>query len=307
MQLSTSRGSFPCHRLISRQFIIAMKLSCLFLFFCCLHAFSEGYAQRVTIKRKDASLEEVFRVITKQTGYTFVYTKSDIQKARPVSISLQDATLDEALKACFSHQPLTAGVIERHIVVKERIDPVSEPVVASVPLPVDVNISGKVTDASGKPLENVTVQVKGGGSGTTTDAQGNFTLSVPDAKATLVFSSIGYVTRELRLSGTGSVNVTLTESAASMQTVVVTALGIKREQKSLGYATATVPPDQVTVNRSSSFMNALEGKIAGVNITSLGSGPAGTSKIRIRGQSSFGGNNSPLIVVNGVPIDNTNF
>jgi TonB-linked SusC/RagA family outer membrane protein len=307
MHLSTSRGSFTCHRLFSRQFIIAMKLSCLFLFVSCLHAFSEGYAQRVTIKRKDASLEEVFRAITKQTGYTFVYTKSDIQKARPVTISLQDATLDEALKACFSQQPLTAGLIENHIVVKERTETPVGAIPAPPPPPADVSISGKVTDANGKPLENVSVQVKGGGAGTTTDAQGNFSLNVPDAKATLVISSIGYVTREVRLAGTGNINVTLTEAAASMQTVVVTALGIKREQKSLGYATATVPPDQVTVNRSSSFMNALEGKIAGVNITSLGSGPAGTSKIRIRGQSSFGGNNSPLIVVNGVPIDNTNY
>ncbi len=307
MHLSTSRGSFSCQGLISRQLIIAMKLSCLFLFVCCLHAFSEGYAQRVTIKRKDASLEEIFRTITRQTGYTFVYTKSDIQKAKLVTVSLQDATLEEALKACFSQQPLTAGVIEHHIVVKEREEPPVRIVAEAPPPPADVSITGKVTDANGKPLENVSVQVKGGASGTTTDAQGNFSINVPDAQATLVFSSIGYVTLEVRLAGTGSLNVTLTETAASMQTVVVTALGIKREQKSLGYATATVPPDQVTVNRSSSFMNALEGKIAGVNITSMGSGPAGTSKIRIRGQSSFGGNNSPLIVVNGVPIDNTNF
>jgi hypothetical protein len=102
-------------------------------------------------------------------------------------------------------------------------------------------------------------------------------------------------------------NITLSEANASMQGVVVTALGIRREQKSLGYATASVATDQITVNRSSSFMNALTGKVAGVNITSMGSGPAGTSKIRIRGQSSFGANNSPLIVINGVPIDNTNF
>lgn len=123
--------------------MIAMKLSCLFLFVCCLHAFSEGYAQRVTIKRKDASIEEIFRAITKQTGYTFVYTKSDIQKARPVTVSLQDATLDEALRACFNQQPLTAGLIENHIVVKERIEPPAGSIPVPPPPPADISISGR--------------------------------------------------------------------------------------------------------------------------------------------------------------------
>jgi TonB-linked SusC/RagA family outer membrane protein len=89
--------------------------------------------------------------------------------------------------------------------------------------------------------------------------------------------------------------------------VVVTALGIKKEAKKIGYAIASVSPEQINVNRTTNFMNALQGKMAGVNITSLGSGAAGTSKIRIRGQSSFGGQNNPLIVVNGVPINNANF
>ena len=84
-------------------------------------------------------------------------------------------------------------------------------------------------------------------------------------------------------------------------------MGIKRDAKSLGYATSAVQSEEMTINRTPNFMNSLQGKVAGVNITSLGSGPAGTSKIRIRGQSSVGGQNQPLIVVNGVPIDNTNF
>ena len=101
--------------------------------------------------------------------------------------------------------------------------------------------------------------------------------------------------------------VTLQEAEQSLGEVVVTALGIKKEAKRLGYATAIVNPEQVTTNRSVNFINALQGKIAGVNISSLGTGAAGTSKIRIRGQSSFSGQNSPLIVINGVPVDNTNF
>jgi TonB-linked SusC/RagA family outer membrane protein len=260
----------------------------------------------VTIKKKDASLEEVFRDITRQTGYTFVYTRSIMEKAKRVSIHIQDVTLEEALRECFSNQSLTAAILENHIIVKEK-DEVMLRTQQIPPPPEDVRISGKVVDANGNPLSNVSVLLKGTSNGTTTDQAGAFSLLIPEGKGTLVFTSIGFVSKEVKLTGSSTLTVTLAESASNMQTVVVTALGIRREAKSLGYATASVPPEQVTVNRTSSFMNALEGKIAGVNITSMGSGPAGTSKIRIRGQSSFGGNNSPLIVVNGVPIDNTNF
>jgi len=306
MHLLPCRSKFPHAGSFTAQTWIAMKLSVLFLFLCCMNAFADGYAQRVTIRKKDASLEDIFKIITKQTGYTFVYTKSVMEKAGKVSVSLHNAPLEEALLECFDHQPLSASILEHHIIVKERNIGVALP--EAMPPPVSaIPISGKVTDANGIPLANVSVVLKGTTTGTTTDKDGAFTLELEDARGTLVFTSIGFVSQEVKLSGSGNVIVALTEASSNMQAVVVTALGIKREAKSLGYATSSVSSDQLTVNRTSSFMNALEGKIAGVNITSLGSGPAGTSKIRIRGQSSFGGNNSPLIVINGVPVDNTNF
>jgi TonB-dependent SusC/RagA subfamily outer membrane receptor len=91
------------------------------------------------------------------------------------------------------------------------------------------------------------------------------------------------------------------------EVVVITALGISKQARGLGYATTNVKSDELTINRTPNVMNALEGKVAGVNVSSLGTGPAGTSKIRIRGQSSIAGQNNPLIVINGVPIDNSNF
>ncbi|WP_373496632.1 TonB-dependent receptor plug domain-containing protein, partial [Aquiflexum sp.] len=130
--------------------------------------------------------------------------------------------------------------------------------------------------------------------------------TTPDGAA-LVFSFIGFRNQRVVIGAQSVINITMEEDIAGLDEVVVTALGIKREAKSLGYATSSVSQDEMTINRTPNFMNALQGKMAGVNITSLGSGPSGTSKIRIRGQSSFGGNNSPLIVVDGVPIDNTNF
>ena len=114
-------------------------------------------------------------------------------------------------------------------------------------------------------------------------------------------------TQEVALSGRTQVDVAMESDVKSLEEVVVTALGIKKETKRLGYATSSATPDQITENRTTNFMNGLQGKMAGVNITPMGTGPSGTSKIRIRGQSSFGAQNSPLIVINGIPIDNTTF
>ncbi|GAB3251253.1 TonB-dependent receptor [Larkinella harenae] len=165
------------------------------------------------------------------------------------------------------------------------------------------------TVVSGKdqqPIAGVSILIKNSTVGTTTDASGKFSLNVP-ANTTLVFSSIGFMARDVAVGNQTVLTVTLEEGLQNLDEVVVTALGIKKEAKRLGYATANVSSEQITTNRTVNFMNALQGKVAGVNISSLGTGAAGTSKIRIRGQSSFSGQNNPLIVVNGVPIDNTNF
>lgn len=167
-------------------------------------------------------------------------------------------------------------------------------------------VKGKVTDEKGTGLPGVSVLIKGTQRGTTTNVDGAFQLEVPETAVVLVFSYVGYESKEITVGNQTNISVSLAPESKSLGEVVVTALGIKKQAKSIGYATATVGTEEMTINRTANFMNALQGKMAGVNITSLGSGPAGTSKIRIRGQSSFGGNNSPLIVVNGVPIDNTN-
>lgn len=168
-------------------------------------------------------------------------------------------------------------------------------------------VSGTVTNAADNSvLAGVSVLVKGTNTGTSTDGSGNYAITAPSG-ATLVFSFIGYGSKEVALGNQTKVDVSLAESAEALQEVVVTALGIKKEAKKLGYATTTVNSQALTENRTPNFINTLQGKIAGVNISGLGTGPAGTSKIRIRGQSSISGQNNPLIVVNGVPIDNTNF
>lgn len=167
-------------------------------------------------------------------------------------------------------------------------------------------ITGRVSDVEGKPLASVTIAVKGATNVTVSDASGNYSIHA-DWNATLVFSSVGFATLEVPVNNRSVIDVGLKSTARSMDEVVVTALGISKQARGLGYAVANVKPDELTINRTPNVMNALQGKIAGVNISSMGTGPGGTSKIRIRGQSSIGGQNNPLIVINGVPIDNTNF
>jgi TonB-linked SusC/RagA family outer membrane protein len=168
------------------------------------------------------------------------------------------------------------------------------------------NVSGTVSDETGKGLSNVTVTVKGSNTATTTDASGRYTVKAP-ANAVLVFSSVGFARKEVSVSGLSNVNTTLVIDTQNLSEVVVTALGIRKQSRGLGYSATNVKPEELSVNRTSNPLNALQGKIAGVNISSLGTGPAGTSKIRIRGQSSIGGGNNPLIVINGVPVNGGNF
>src|SRR5690606_26846778 len=173
---------------------------------------------------------------------------------------------------------------------------------------VQAEVSGTVTDQSGVPLSGVTVRVKDMQTSTQTDDEGRYLLRSVPANSTLVFSYVSFVTQEVRATaGTTTYNVQLQLDEPQIGEVVVTALGIKREARTLGYATATVGGEDLSVNRTSNPVGSLQGKMAGVNISTMSTGPGGTSKIRIRGQSSFSGHNSPLIVVDGVLINNQNY
>ena len=177
---------------------------------------------------------------------------------------------------------------------------------AGVSFSQDLSVKGMVSDKTNSGVAGVSVKIKGSNQGTTTDNAGNYKISVGQ-NTTLVFSSVGFISQEIKVGNRNVLNVTLNEETQNLDEIVVTALGIKKDAKKLGYSVSTITREALTENRTPNFMNALQGQIAGVNISPLGTGPAGTSKIRIRGQSSISGQNSPLIVVNGIPIDNTNF
>lgn len=164
-------------------------------------------------------------------------------------------------------------------------------------------VTGTVTDADNKPISKATVQVKGTSRSTLTDDAGKFSINAP-GDATLVISYVGFTPQEVRVNGRQAVNVALVADNRNMENVVVTALGIRRESKKLGYATTTVKTDEMVTNRTTNAMESLEGKVAGLNITPPSAGAGASTQIRLRGQVGFAGsNNAPLIVINGLPID----
>lgn len=165
-------------------------------------------------------------------------------------------------------------------------------------------ITGTISNKEGDKLSGVTVTVKGTTKSVITDADGRFSINAP-AKSVLVLTTIGYAPQDIIVSGRTDIDISMIRDLRNLDEVVVTALGIKKESKRLGYSATTISTDQLTTVRTTNLGNSLEGKVAGLNISPPAGGPGGSSKIRIRGQSSFGGDNSPLIIVNGIPINNT--
>jgi TonB-linked SusC/RagA family outer membrane protein len=169
-------------------------------------------------------------------------------------------------------------------------------------------VTGKVTSAEDKAgLPGVSVVVKGTSSGTVTDVEGKYKISVPGDNATLVFSYVGYQTQERALGNQTTVDLELASDSRELNEVVVTAVGIAREKKALGYSVATVNSDRLAQISEPDPLRAMTGKVAGVNIQSSGGAAGGGTNITIRGNSSLSNNNQPLFVVDGVPFDNSSF
>jgi len=169
----------------------------------------------------------------------------------------------------------------------------------------DRTVTGKVTSAQdGAPLPGVNIVIKGTTNGTVTDGEGRYTLPVPASGGTLIFSFIGLVTQEVEIGERTTIDLPMQEDVTQLGEVVVTAIGVERKQAALGYATSTINSQELTQGRAFSPMNSLQGKVAGVLINSSSGQPGASTFVTIRGINSIFGNNNPLYVVDGVPINN---
>jgi TonB-linked SusC/RagA family outer membrane protein len=167
-------------------------------------------------------------------------------------------------------------------------------------------VNGIVTNAAGKAVSGATVTQRGTTNATTTNENGAFSLNVPSGNAVLVISSIGFDKQEVTVAaGTTSVTVNLVENSQQLGEVVVTALGISKEARKLGYAVTTVDGDALSQARDNNIANGLSGRVAGLKVSGTSSGPGGTSKVLLRGLPSMSQSGGPLYVINGVPMDNS--
>ncbi len=171
-----------------------------------------------------------------------------------------------------------------------------------------INIKGTVTSAvDGSALPGVTVLVKGTTNGTTTDFNGKYSIEVSSNTSTLVFSFVGMKTQEIAINGRNTINVSLKPSALALNQVVVTALGISRKKKALGYSVTQLSGKDVSTVKANNVISSLSGRVAGAVITESPTGPGGGTRVIIRGNNTLTGNNQPLYVVDGIPITNNGF
>jgi len=171
----------------------------------------------------------------------------------------------------------------------------------------DKTITGTITAVDGEALPGVNVLVQGTSQGTTTDLDGNYTLNVPADAANLVYSFVGFRSQVIAIGNRSVIDIRLEEDIAALDEIVVTALGIEKDKAALGYSVGEVSGEDVSQAREVNFMNNLQGKVAGVQITRPASGPGGSTRVIIRGNSSISGTNQPLYVIDGIPMDNSNF
>lgn len=270
------------------------KLS--FIVFLCSGSVLSASAQngRITLSMKQVPLEQAMNAIEKQS--TFLFVNKDVRITQKVTINVTNASIEETLNLLFKDTEIEYRIDKRSIFISKAKAADSTP----------VTVSGKVVDVSGIPIIGAAVVVKGTTTGTSTDAKGAFTLLVPApvSTASLEINFLGYETVTITVGNRTSFTVTLREAASEIESVVVTALGIKREQKALSYNVQQVKASDITTVKDANFINSLTGKVAGVTINASSSGVGGASKVILRGNKSISQSSNALYVIDGIPMYN---
>ncbi len=267
-----------------------MKLTFLLLTVTCLQLSARSYAQRVTLHKKNITLGKVFEQIYDQTGYQFVCTKDMLKEAKKVSLNVKNEPLRKVLEISFKGQPLSYTIRDKAIIVKRKNQQTTKEETLIPP----IQVSGKVTDSLGNPLIGVTIKAKAGGTGTVTDAKGNYTIMVPD-DAVLVVSYVGYLTQEVAVNGKSEIDIVLKSSVSELDQLVVVGYGTQKK-KDLTGAIASISSKQLNTTTNPNLVNMLAGKLPGLRVIQGDAGPGNyNTTFDIRGMGT------PLVIIDGVP------
>jgi len=273
-----------------------MKISAIMLFlaFGVIHAVnSYGQSTLFSLSMKNQTVQDVLENVEKQTQFKFFYNNNQVDVDRKVSININQKNVFEMLDKLFEGTDITYSVIDKNIILSTKEIIASNPPNAQQ---FGRLIKGKVTDEKGEAIIGANVLIKGTTNGTITDIDGQFSLEANDSDV-IQISFIGYLSQEIPVGNKSSFNVSLREDAKNLDEVVVTALGIKKSEKALGYSVQKVGGDELTTVKGTDMATSLTGKIAGVTVlnkTDFNTAPV----VLLRGET-------PLLVIDGIPFENT--
>lgn len=292
-----------CYAPAISKFIRVMKVTCSLILFFIIHAGASIKAQNITIKVKNVSLEWILKDIQQQSGYSLFYDEELINKAQRVTLDVKNVSINEALDKCLYGQPINYVINNKIITLKARTNEV-KPKTQAPP----IKVTGRVSDEKGEPVPGTSVKLKNTTIGAVADSKGNYSITIPDQHAVLVFSSIGYDPLEIAVGTHNQLDIKLHEQVASLNSVVVVGYGSQRKRDVTG-ALASVSGATLQEAPSANFVDQLKGRTAGVSIVSNGSGLGNSNQIRIRGSRALSTSSSelnsldqPLIVVDGIPF-----
>jgi TonB-linked SusC/RagA family outer membrane protein len=270
-----------------------MKLSvCLSFLLCFSLLATPSYAQhtKINLEAKTETVKSVLKMIEEQSNFRFFYNSDIIDLDKTVNISLSNKNIEEVLNAVFAGTMVGFRVMDNNFVVLSSLEMLQQSA-----------ITGTVTDATGETLPGVNVVIKGSNVGVVTNVSGQFSINVPDKAAVLVFSSVGFATQEITVGDQRQITVTLAEAATSIEEVVVIGYGTQRKEAVTG-SVASIGGDVMREVPSANISQALQGRVAGVDMTQTSSKPGAEMQIRIRGMRSLNASNDPLIVLDGIPF-----
>lgn len=264
----------------------------------------------ISVAFKNQSLESIIETLEKKTHVNFVYSREVINATQPLTLVAEKRKLSEILDELLNPLHLQYRVEENQIIIKKAKEaPVVTPsstVPSSSKTTNEQRVKGNLTDEKGEALPGVNVLIKGTSIGTTTDAEGAYELQVPSSSSVLIFSSVGYVSQEITVGNQAVINIQLKEDLKTLNEVVVTALGMKREKRSLGYSVGELSGADINKVPQENVLGGLQGKITGLQINNSSSELNAETHVYIRGTNSLTNNDAPLVIVDGVPSGNPN-
>ncbi|WP_312790013.1 SusC/RagA family TonB-linked outer membrane protein [Sphingobacterium sp.] len=273
------------------------NLKTIFLVSTFLHLNADIFAQKVTLFVKDATLRNVLREITTQSGYDFLYSTEDLKNAQHVDVSVKNEDLADVLKKIFKNQPLDYSIGKKSVVISKK----NTEKINNIALQQDL-AAGTVKNGNGQALSGINVTIKGSSATVQTDKNGYFKIAV-NRGIKLVFSAIGYQTKELNASN--DMQIVLQQGNNQLEETVVVGYG-STKRKDLTGSIASVKVSEIKDVPFMSVDDALTGKAPGVQVTKADGSPGGAVRIRVRGGTSLVGTNDPLYIIDGIPTIVTN-